>query len=52
MEKLGGYLFVASAAVFALASIGPLQQTLMPYKKWAEYGAIAGAGLWVVGQVT
>jgi hypothetical protein len=52
LETLGGYLFVASAAVFLLAQFGPIKGQLGQYKQYAEYGAIAGAGLWIVGKVT
>ena len=52
LETLGGYLFVASAAVFLLSQFGPVKAQLGPYKQWAEYGAIGGAGLWVIGRVT
>ena len=49
LEHIGGVLFVASAAVFlGSMAISSLQQ----YNRWAEYGAIAGAGIWVIGKVT
>ena len=48
LEHIGGILFVASAVVFVAAMFIP---SAANYKKYGEYGAIIGAGLWVAGKV-
>jgi len=50
LEQVGGMLFIASAVVFGAAalSFAPAQR----YKTFAEWGAIAGAGIWALGKLT
>lgn len=49
IETLGGIVFVVSASVFVASYLGIAQAK--QYKTLAEYGAIAGAAVWILGKV-
>jgi hypothetical protein len=50
LDQVGGMIFIASALIFGAAalSFAPAQR----YKTYAEWGAIAGAGIWALGKLT